>query len=367
MPSIVIFCKTLLKGGAEKQALTLSKLLTEKGMNIILISWCGTHSDPSNLEFIRTNNLRFIGLKGSSIKKLSTFLKILKNEQISIVLSYLTNANFISGISKFFIKDLVSVGGIRTEKLPYYKYCFEKLIHNYLNDATVFNNFTGKEKLVQKGFNPSKIHVIHNTIQIPADERIQPGNDNINLISVCRFVKSKDFRTALSAFKKLLDNKPEKKIKYLIVGYGPLEHDIRQMVVNLNLQNNVEILINPPNVSGIFKKAHIYLSTSLYEGLSNSIMEAMVAGMPIVATDVGDNRYLIKDGINGFLVPCGNTDLIAEKLEYLVNTDDIRSDFGNNSRSIIEKEYSEEKFLENYSKLFSRMTLPLMVAPSIKL
>jgi glycosyltransferase involved in cell wall biosynthesis len=96
-------------------------------------------------------------------------------------------------------------------------------------------------------------------------------------------------------------------------------------------------------------------------------MEAMVAGIPIVATDVGDNRYLIKDGFNGFLVPCGNTDLIAEKLEYLVNMDDIRSDFGNNSRSIIENEYSEEKFLENYFKLFSRMTLPLMVAPSLKL
>jgi hypothetical protein len=46
MPSIVIFCKTLLKGGAEKQALTLSKLLTEKGINVILISWCGTDTDP---------------------------------------------------------------------------------------------------------------------------------------------------------------------------------------------------------------------------------------------------------------------------------------------------------------------------------
>jgi glycosyltransferase involved in cell wall biosynthesis len=367
MPSIVILCKTLLKGGAEKQALTLSRLLTEKGINIILISWCGTLTDPANLEFIRTHNLRFIGLKGSSLKKISSFLKILKKEQISIVLSYLTNANFISGISKLFIKDLVSIGGIRTEKLPYYKYCFEKLIHNYLNDATVFNNFTGRDKLVLKGFNPQKTHVIHNTIKISADEKIPPGNDNVILISVCRFVKSKDFRTALSAFEKLLHNKPVKKINYLIVGYGPLENDIRQMVVNLNLQNNVEILINPPDVSGIFKKAHIYLSTSLFEGLSNSIMEAMVAGIPIVATDVGDNRYLIKDGFNGFLVPCGNTDLIAEKLEYLVNMDDIRSDFGNNSRSIIEKEYSEEKFLENYFKLFSKLTLPLMVAPSLKL
>jgi glycosyltransferase involved in cell wall biosynthesis len=367
MPSVVIFCKTLLKGGAEKQALTLSKLLTEKGINVILISWCGTHTDPSNLGFIRDNNLRFIGLQGNSIKKISSFLKILKKEQITIVLSYLTNANFISGISKFFIKDLVSIGGIRTEKLPYYKYCFEKLMHNHLNDATVFNNFTGMEKLVLKGFNPSKIHVIHNTIQIPAGEKKTSATGDVNIISVCRFVKSKDFRTALGAFKKLIDNKPAKNIKYMIVGYGPLENDIRQMVSNLGLQNSVEILINPPDVAGLYKKSHIYLSTSLYEGLSNSIMEAMVAGIPIVATDVGDNRYLIKDGFNGFLVPCGSADQIAGKLEYLITMDGIRNEFGKNSRSIIENEFSEEKFLENYFKLFSRVTLPLMVTPSLKL
>jgi glycosyltransferase involved in cell wall biosynthesis len=240
-------------------------------------------------------------------------------------------------------------------------------MHNHLNDATVFNNFTGREKLVLRGFNPSKIHVIHNTIHIPPDENQSPGTDDINIISVCRFVNSKDFRTALVAFKKLLDNKPAKMIKYLIVGYGPLENDIRQMVTNLGLQNNVEILINPPNVSGLYKKSHIYLSTSLYEGLSNSIMEAMVAGIPIVATDVGDNRYLIKDSYNGFLVPCGSTDNIAWKLEYLITMDDIRNEYGKNSRFIIENEFSEEKFLENYFKLFSRMTLPLVVAPSLKL
>ena len=90
MPSIVIFCKTLLKGGAEKQALTLSKLLTEKGNKIILISWCGNKIDKYNLDFINSNNIRFIGLSGWSLKKLSNLLKIIREEQIqySSVISY---------------------------------------------------------------------------------------------------------------------------------------------------------------------------------------------------------------------------------------------------------------------------------------
>src|SRR5664280_952701 len=85
------------------------------------------------------------------------------------------------------------------------------------------------------------------------------------------------------------------KFKYLIVGYGPLEKEIRHLAEELNLQKEVEILINPPNIPDILKTCNIYLSASLYEGLSNSIMEAMVAGLPVIATNVGDNCYLIKD------------------------------------------------------------------------
>ena len=367
MTSVVILCKTLLKGGAEKQALTLSKLLSEKGINVILISWSGSQTDSSNLDFVRNNDIRFIALKGSSLKKLNTFLRILKKEQISIILSYLTNANFVAGISKLLNKNLITIGGIRNETLPFHKCCIEKFVHNYLNDGTVFNNFSGKGKLELKGFNPQKIHVIHNTIHLAPADNFPAKSDVINIISVCRFVKFKDLPTAIYAFKKLLDKTPDKIIKYLIVGYGPLESEIRHLVRKLDLQNNVEILVNPPDIARLFKISHIYLSTSRYEGLSNSIMEAMLAGIPIVATDVGDNRFLVKDGYNGFLVPYGETDQIVDKLEYLANMEEIRNEFGRNSYSILENDFSEEKFLENYLKLFSRMSLPLnIVTPSIK-
>lgn len=357
MSSILIFCKTLLKGGAEKQALTLSKLLTEKKTSIILINWCGDKIDAANLGYIKNNSIKYIGLSGNPLKKLIHFLKIVKDERISIILSYLSKPNLIAGISKLFNSNIKTIGGIRTEKLPYYKFCIEKFVHNHLNDATVFNNFAGKEKFEKKGFNPQKIHVIHNTIHVPTFEKRNDVIDGINIISVCRFVRSKDFRTALYAFKQLVEKNRDKKIKYYIVGYGPLENRIRLLTRNLNLQNEVEILINPPNIPDILKNCNIYLSTSLYEGLSNSIMEAMVAGLPIIATNVGDNRYLIKDAYNGFIVPCGDINLIVEKLEYLANSENIRNDLGNNSRLIIENEFSEEKFLENYFKLFSKMSL----------
>lgn len=356
MPSIIIFCKTFLKGGAEKQALILSKLLKEKNSGIVLINWCGEKIDSANLNYIKNNSIKYVGLKGNPVVKFIHILKIIKSERVSIILAYLSLANFVSGILKLFNKNLITIGGIRTDKLPFYKFFFEKLVHNYLNDATVFNNFSAKSKFAKKGFKPGKIYVIHNAIHVPALDKKNTSEDSINIITVGRFVAPKDFPTALSSFKHLTGKNRVKKIKYYIVGYGPMENEIRLLINQLNLINDVEILINPPDIPEILKSCDIYLSTSLFEGLSNSIMEAMAAGLPVIATNVGDNQYLIKDAFNGFLVPCGDVNLIVEKLEYLANFENIRNEFGKNSYSIVAEEFSEEKLLENYFNLFSKMS-----------
>jgi glycosyltransferase involved in cell wall biosynthesis len=351
MPAIIIFCKTLLKGGAEKQAITLAKLLSGMQNRIILINWCGDKIDPANRLFIEENSIEYVGLRGNPFLKLVHFLKIIREERISIVLSYLTLANFITGITKVFNRKLITVGGIRTEQFPFYKFLFERFVHNHLNDATVFNNYSAKEKFGKKGFKTSKIHVIHNSINIPVQQKAERQENVIKIISVCRFVKPKDFNTALHSFKILVEKNKDKELKYYIVGYGPMESEIRSMMSDLGLEKNIVILINPAGIPDILRSCDIYLSTSLFEGLSNSIMEAMVAGLPVVATDVGDSRYLVKDGSNGFIVQCRDINSIVEKLDYLVNNENERIDFGKNSYSLIEKEFTESKLIDNYIKL----------------
>lgn len=357
MKPILIFCKTLAIGGAEKQALTLAKLLSEKGENVLVINWCGDIIDARNSTFIRENSIRYIGLEGNAISKYIKFIKIIKNEKIAVILSYLTLANFISGVSKLFLNDIVSIGGVRTEKLPFYKFFFEKLAHNYLNDATVFNNYSAKSKFEKRGFNPGKIYVIHNTIRpYPVYVNENPANE-IVIVSVSRFVEPKDFETALYSFKQVVEKNPGKKLKYRIVGYGPLEGRIRSLISLLDLQKEVDILINPPSISDILKSCDIYLSTSLFEGLSNSVMEAMSSGLPAIATDVGDNRYLIEDGYNGYIVPCRDVGLIVEKLDYLIHFEMVRKEFGNNSWLKIGSEFSEKELVEHYYELFSGLRI----------
>lgn len=356
MMHIAIICKTFLKGGAEKQALILTKLLVDKGIVVILINWYGEKVDQRNLKFISDNSIRYYPMSGSYLKKLNKFQKILKHDEISIIISYLTLANFVSGISKILNRNVITIGGIRNERIPFYKFLFEKLIHNYLNDATVFNNFSAKEKFERRGFNPDKIYVIQNAIELKNPQQdSKSSNGEIKIITVGRFVKQKDYETALKSFSNLVERNKDRQFRYYIVGYGPLEKDVRSMAEQLKIENKIKIFINPPDVLSILKSSDIFLSTSLFEGVSNSIMEALVAGLPVIATNVGDNSYLVKDGKNGFLVPCRDVETIVDKLEYLSGSADKRNEFGNNSIKVVETEFSKMKLLDSYLSLFSKL------------
>jgi glycosyltransferase involved in cell wall biosynthesis len=264
-------------------------------------------------------------------------------------------SNFLSGIAKLFVKEVVTIGGIRNEKLPYYKFIVEKWIHNNLNDATIFNNFSAGDKFVKKGFKSEKIRVIHNAIDnTQKTNSTKKSKPDIRIVTVARFVKQKDFRTALNSFKKLLDQNKNLDLNYYIVGYGPLEKEIKLLAEKLNIIDRIKIFVNPSNIPEILNDCDIYLSTSLFEGLSNSLMEAMVIGLPIIATDVGDNRYLVKEGYNGYLVGCKDINSIVEKLEILIESEELRRRFGDFNQDKIKKEFSQDNMLNQYLTLFSK-------------
>jgi hypothetical protein len=127
MSSVVIFCKTLVKGGAEKQALSLASLLAERGEDVVVVSWSRRKVDTQNKKFITENSLKHYGLHGSRLMRFVQFNRILKKENAAVVFSYLTLANIVAGFSKVFNKDLVTFGGIRSENFLFVNFCLRDL------------------------------------------------------------------------------------------------------------------------------------------------------------------------------------------------------------------------------------------------
>lgn len=138
-----------------------------------------------------------------------------------------------------------------------------------------------------------------------------------------------------------------------IVGCGPLESQIRAWVEDYGIGGIVRFHIDPDNIQELLNQADIYLSTSLFEGTSNSIMEAMCACLPVVATDVGDNRFLVKDGVSGNLHKVGDYAGLAQSVGALLDDSRKRMDMGAEGYRIIEEKYSLNEFKSNYQKLLS--------------
>src|SRR5690606_35005711 len=202
---------------------------------------------------------------------------------------------------------------------------------------------------IGKGFKKNKTIVIPNCFENISPFKKKQSFEKINIISVGRFVEQKDYFTALEVINIIKDRCPH--ITYHIVGYGELEDAIRRKIQEMGLARYVKIYINPNNISDLLDRADIYLSTSLFEGTSNSLMEAMNANLPVVATDVGDNNRLILSGKTGFLTAIKDVEALSASLEKLISEEELRVAFGRRGKEHLLAGYSVYQFKVRYKQL----------------
>ena len=345
MKNIVIFTNTLLSGGAEKQAVLLAKALKDK-YNVWLVVYYGNQVEEKFLKIIEDNGIKTFFLHGHHFTKLFKFLQFLKKERIEVIFSYLLTTNLINGLIGKIAGVKFRIGGIRSSMLEGNKEHLQKLVQNYLTTITIYNNSKGNELLIKKGFQQEKSIVIPNCFELENYRIIREIKKQVTIISVGRFHRAKDYRTALKSINILKLKRVD--FKYKLIGHGSLEVDIRTWVKEYQLENEVEVIINPPNLNDYYIQADVYLMTSIFEGLSNTVLEAMSFSLPLVITDVGDNNRLVENGLNGYLCEVGNAEMIANKLEYFIHNYDKRIEFGLNSYKKLKENYSFEKFQQRY-------------------
>lgn len=351
MISIAIFVKNLTSGGAEKQSVLLAKALAnDYDVHYIILNDAKIHEKYLDM-LHEDNKIKTISFKGSLIKRYIHFVKYLKANNIKAIFSYLTAANVFACLAKILTRTKVYTG-IRNSELPLVKCIADKVLTNYFSDQTICNCFSGKENFVNKGFKSSKISVIPNCFEnISTNESIN-NNSNIHIITVGRFVPQKDYETAIKCIAEVRKNNSN--IIFDIVGYGELENNIRTWLKQYQIEDITNVFINPHNIPELLQHADIYLSTSLFEGTSNSIMEGMNANLPIVATNVGDNAQLIKQGYNGFISNIKDYKNLAKNLNLLISDNKLKTDMGMHSKELLKSEYSMEQFRKKYLSILGK-------------
>lgn len=347
---IAILVPTIKPAGAEKQAALLGSILS-KTHEVHFVSFNGmTNKSESILSLLRSADVAAHFLEGSAWEKCRELYKLLKENDIDVAFNYLTYPDCVGSLVEKMAGVRTVYNGIRNSRLPLPKLMMEWLAHNFIADYTIFNCHSGADYFVSKGYRKSKAIVIPNCFPDISEPIVREDKQVKTIITVARFEEQKDYLTsikAISALKQL-----RKDFSFTIIGHGILEQQVREWVKVYGIDDLTTIYVAPDNVQEILRDADIYLSTSLFEGTSNSIMEAMNWSIPVVATDVGDNCYLVEEGKNGYLAEVGDIDTIVDRVTFLLENGEQCRLMGRYGNQILHR-YSVENFENSYDSLLN--------------
>jgi len=318
MSKIAFFIPTLEYGGAEKITVSIANSMLQSGyqVEIVLARKCGDW-----LKYLDAQ-IKIVDLHAArTLYSIFPLIRYLRKSKPDILFSTLEFPNILAIVSKwlsgFSGKQIIKATCMVGHRI-FYKNQFEWLLMRSIipfvypnTDAAVAISNGVAKSLAHFGVNESKITVIYNPIQRKkildvADQEVDhpwfvEANECPVVISIGSLTKVKDHKTLIRAFKHVREHM---KCRLVIFGEGYLRNDLSKLIDELNLTEDVHLAGFVTNPYAYMKRASVFVLSSITEGFSNVLLEAMICGCPIVSTDCPSGpAELLKNGQYGELVP----------------------------------------------------------------
>ena len=354
-PSLFLMANTLETGGGERQFATLAGALNPRHLQVRLgcLRKHGPFAEGLNgiVEFPPGGSL----FKLKSQRTRFALGRYLRANGVVIAHSFDFYSNFMLIPSARLARVPVVIGSQRQlgDLMSRFRNSAQHALFRWC-DRVVCNSRAAAARLQQVGISPSKLVVIPNALPGAMFARavpfLPPIHGGLRIVMTARMNDpAKRHDIFLKAAANLVRKHP--RLEFVLVGDGPLRPGLEQMAANLGLGKHVVFLGDRRDVSAILAGAEISVLTSISESLSNSIMESMAAGVPVVAFRVGGNEELIRDGENGFLVPAGNEEQLTGRLETLVIQSELRKAFGASAKKSAQS-FTVERVCGEYERLY---------------
>jgi sugar transferase (PEP-CTERM/EpsH1 system associated) len=257
-------------------------------------------------------------------------------------------------------RDMLDLGG-NSKKYQLVRRLYRPLVHRYIALSRQLEEYLrGKV-----GVNSSRLNLICNgvdTERFRADERCEreaflpdgfAGDDSLLIGSVGRLEAVKDQMTLVRAFSDLCRRYPrDSRLRLILVGDGSLRHRIEALVAQENLQDRVWLAGARDDIPQLLRALDVFVLPSLAEGISNTILEAMACGLPVVATRVGGNDELVQEGRTGFLVPPADPGTMADALQNYIDNPALRQDHGVVARKRVEEAFTMARMTSSYIDVY---------------
>lgn len=373
-----ILIYSLSGGGAER---VVSYLLThciskEIDVHLIMMNTGVNYDIPKStrIHYIENSNPNEHGvIKALKIPFLAyKYARLVKKLELTHSLSFLTRPSFINVLSRFFTSYKFKV--ITNERaFPSLQYSYKgfqswfnkKMIKSlYKKSEAVISNSNGNANDLISNFKvPSdKMYVIHNPIDLDKISDINPKEDffdatKFNIITIGRLDIGKNHKMIINAINKLNNTN----IHLYIIGSGPMQSELEDLVEKLNLKNQVFLLGYQANPYGYLKSANLFAFGSNHEGFPNVLLEAMACNIPIISTncqsgpseilklqnDKSDDIMITDYGI---LTPVKNDEAMAKGISHFLDNKSFTEKCKINGLKRI-KDFDKEKILNQYIDL----------------
>ncbi|MBS0266820.1 MAG: glycosyltransferase [Planctomycetes bacterium] len=209
------------------------------------------------------------------------------------------------------------------------------------------------------GVPAEKLAVVHNGMDLPpsaavgreaARARLGLGDQTPVIGYVGRLANQKRLKDLIWAFE--LIRVQDDRAEFVIVGDGPERETLEDFARNLRIHERIKFLGHRDDATQLYPAFDLFFLGSDFEGLSNSIMEAMATGIPVVASDIPPNRELVVDGVTGFLAPVGDRVAFAQLGQRVLGDRELARRLGEAGRNRIASEFSIAKMVAGYVRIY---------------
>jgi glycosyltransferase involved in cell wall biosynthesis len=216
-----------------------------------------------------------------------------------------------------------------------------------------------------QGFPPERITVIPNGVELPEftpEDRLAVlrefniPEDSRVVGYVGRLARQKRVRDLVWAMQIL--RQLRERVHLLIVGNGPERRKLEAFAKHIGCDHVVRFAGHRNDASRLFAGIDLFWLASDFEGMSNSLMEAMAAGIPSVVTDIPPNRELVEDGRQGFVVKPGDSVGFAQFTDRILADPNLHRRLGEAARERMRTEFSVEKMVQSHARLYRELVPP---------
>ncbi len=293
--------------------------------------------------------------------------KVIKENNINIIHAHQYTAYFYSLMSSFLMNKRPKL--VYTEHGRHYPEVFRwkravinQVLHHFTHSFVAVSEAV-KESLVKYEKLPAKkIKIVLNGIDMGEfSSKKRPGlskelglmDGDLVVATMSRLIEAKNHQMLIKAFPSVLEKVPNAKL--MIVGDGEYRTELESLALECKIGTRVVFTGLRDDIKDILAFVDVLSLMSFYEGTSMTLLEGMAAGLPIVASNISGNKYLVDDNVSGFLIPLDEPGLLSECLVRLLMDKNIRSKMGREGKKNLSERFSREKMSMKYAEIYTNL------------